>query len=52
MHLKALAGLKGDIVATSTALMSDVCEILHCRSDVDELAECVIYCAWALKLSS
>lgn len=24
--------------------------ILHCRSDVDELAECVMYCAWALKL--
>lgn len=51
MHLKALAGLKGDVMASSTALMSHVCAILHCRSDVDELAEYVIYCAWALKLS-
>lgn len=45
MHLKALAGLKGDVVASSTALMSDICAILHCRSDVDELVDYVIYCA-------
>lgn len=51
MHIKALASLKGDVVASSTALMSDVCAILHCRSDVDELAEYVVYCVWALKLS-
>ena len=51
MHLKALAGLKGDVVAGSTALMSDICAILHFRSDADELAEYVMYCAWALKRS-
>lgn len=51
VHLKALAGLKGDVMASSTALMSHVCAILHCRPDVDELAEYVIYCAWALKPS-
>lgn len=34
----------------STALISDICAFLHCRSDVDELADCVMCCAWALKL--
>lgn len=33
----------------TTALISDTCAILHCRSGVDELAECVMYCTWALK---
>lgn len=51
MHRKALAGVKGYVVASSTALMSHICAILHCRSDVDELAKYVIYCAWTLKLS-
>jgi len=49
VHLNALPGLKGGVVVSSTAL-SDVRAILHCRSGVDELAEYVIDCAWALKL--
>lgn len=40
MHLEALAVLKGYVVTSSTALMSNICAILRCRSDVliDELA--------------
>lgn len=36
-------------MASGIALMSRA--ILHCRSDVDEMAKYVIYCAWALKIS-
>lgn len=49
VRLKGLAGWKENAVDAGTALISDTCAILHCRSDVDELAECVMCCAWALK---
>lgn len=51
VHLKAHAGLNRDALASSTALISHICAILHCRSDVGELSEHVICCAWALNLS-